>query len=716
MANPLIPDVKYATLITMGDGAKTEWEFNFAGGYISKDHVKAFTEDTSTGQLVIRPVEFVGPNTIRIAPAVANGLRLVIYRDTPKTDPIVDYTEGSIINESNLDKSNRQAVFIAAELADRVIADYDFSNALLYATVTATAAKVVAEGIDAKASAALATVAFLPTDGGASGVGFRQAGAETISTTVDAELKSFRSVAQYGALSDGMDITALLRKATANIGVGHHIRLPSGNYRLSGKVTIRASALIFDGEGSTITLTTSDAGIELAGSYNLLRSLTANQSTQVTTPTFIRVFNDATSKLSIHNTIKDCNAFDVYRAVDCYMNLNGSGEACYRTRITSCTFINKYRQKTWAGSFGVSFDGPHSGDAAGNDSRCEFVTVAGYENNYIINNSVVVQYVHCSGDGGGNLFNIAGNSSGIQITGGYYEYNTVLFATSGSVKYDLYLNSPSFSNWTTTSTGPGFTLVLGTLPAGAPIFTLTNGNFVSKLPTGEAEVSAINGIKFKTGISSTVRATLDNAGDWTFKSGRVLLEPGVTFGADVVQGYSGGSVPLTLSAANTVVIATANAERLRVTNAGDVLIPAVYTTTTQASANVVVGIDGTLMRASSAAKYKKNVQDVTEEQAAAVFQMRPVTYNSVSDTDDSAVSYLGFIADDMVDVCPSLVNFGPSRWERITDGGITREVPAKGAALIPEGVQYERITALLVKIVHMQDKAIKELQAAIKKG
>lgn len=166
MDNPLIPTVKYATLITEGDGVKENWDFNFTGGYISQDHIKAFTENTVTGELVIRPVTFVATNTVRITPAVADGLRLIIYRDTPKTEPLVDYTTGSIINESNLDNSNKQAVFIAAELADRVISNYDFSNALLYAVTTATEAITIASGVDAKASQALlnSTAAVITSD------------------------------------------------------------------------------------------------------------------------------------------------------------------------------------------------------------------------------------------------------------------------------------------------------------------------------------------------------------------------------------------------------------------------------------------------------------------------------------------------------------------------------------------------------------------------
>lgn len=230
MANPLIPDVKYATLITEGNGTQTEWEFNFAGGYISRDHVKAFTEDKVTGQLVIRTLDFVGPNTVRIAPAVANGLRLVIYRDTPKMEPIVNYTDGSVMSETNLDKSNQQAVFIAAELADRVVADYDFSNALLYAVETATDASNVANAIDGKAQQALdnsvtaiATsvaanntanttasslstfITSLASYAGAALVGIRRAGVNAVARTLAAFVADFPLTPKdYGCVCDGV--------------------------------------------------------------------------------------------------------------------------------------------------------------------------------------------------------------------------------------------------------------------------------------------------------------------------------------------------------------------------------------------------------------------------------------------------------------------------------------------------------------------------------
>lgn len=248
MDNPLIPAVKYATLVVMGDGVTTEWEFNFAGGYIAPEHVKAFTEDLTTGELVIRPLTLTQPNTAQIVPAVADGLRLFIYRDTPKTEPLVDYTSGSILNESSLDKSNKQAVFIAAELADRVIADYDFSNALLYAVTTATSASQVANGIDAKATTALsnsttalglATAAEdvtskLPTSLGAGLIGWLRNAANAVLRTVADKLSDVVSVKDFGAVGDGVtDDSTAIRRATAT---GKSVYFPAGQYRMLSTV------------------------------------------------------------------------------------------------------------------------------------------------------------------------------------------------------------------------------------------------------------------------------------------------------------------------------------------------------------------------------------------------------------------------------------------------------------------------------------------------
>lgn len=110
------PGYKYSVARFTGDGGKTDWDFNFAGGYVRRDHIKAYT--VINGVFTPLTYTWVGDNTVRIAPAVPLGVTLVIRRETPKDTPLVDFTDGAIINESNLDTNAEQAVFATAEMVD----------------------------------------------------------------------------------------------------------------------------------------------------------------------------------------------------------------------------------------------------------------------------------------------------------------------------------------------------------------------------------------------------------------------------------------------------------------------------------------------------------------------------------------------------------------------------------------------------------------------
>lgn len=138
-----------------GDGSTTIFNFTFTGGYLDRPHVKALILDADTRltkrQQVIQAGDFIGPFQLRILPAPAANEILVIYRDTPKDLPLVDFTDGAILNERNLDRNAKQAVFIAAEAFDQV------TNAITAAE--AAAALAVAAQLAAQASAAVALAA-----------------------------------------------------------------------------------------------------------------------------------------------------------------------------------------------------------------------------------------------------------------------------------------------------------------------------------------------------------------------------------------------------------------------------------------------------------------------------------------------------------------------------------------------------------------------------
>jgi len=103
------------------DGVQTVWNFTFQGGYIERSHVKAYYINQA-GTLVNVTVTdgmFIGPNQLSITPAIpATAQKFVIYRDTPKITPIVNYEDGANVSEVSLDTSNKQAIFGIAESID----------------------------------------------------------------------------------------------------------------------------------------------------------------------------------------------------------------------------------------------------------------------------------------------------------------------------------------------------------------------------------------------------------------------------------------------------------------------------------------------------------------------------------------------------------------------------------------------------------------------
>lgn len=134
----------YATNNFTGDGTTVNWNINFADGYIDTTNVKARYLD-NTGSYVDIAISSVAGNVVTISPAVANGQEFQIYRDTEKRFPLVDFSDGAILNETNLDTLATQAVMVSAEA-------FDQSN---NGVRIAGDSLVIAQGIDAKAQEAL---------------------------------------------------------------------------------------------------------------------------------------------------------------------------------------------------------------------------------------------------------------------------------------------------------------------------------------------------------------------------------------------------------------------------------------------------------------------------------------------------------------------------------------------------------------------------------
>lgn len=111
----------YLSIVEMpGNGVQEFWDFNFAGGYIEQAHVKAEVEDAAgvITPLVLEPADFITSTRIQVTPPVPTGSTIRIYRDTPREEPLVDFTGGSNFTEANLDILAQQAIFAGAEARD----------------------------------------------------------------------------------------------------------------------------------------------------------------------------------------------------------------------------------------------------------------------------------------------------------------------------------------------------------------------------------------------------------------------------------------------------------------------------------------------------------------------------------------------------------------------------------------------------------------------
>jgi tail fiber protein len=134
------PNYRYATQTWEADGVRTQYEIAFDGGYIRQSDVVAFSVlvDPDTGLVTDRTIhaltflsEAGTTATVQITPAVPTGRRVVIFRSTDKSEPLVNYEDDSVLTEANLDLANKQAIFGIAEIMDGLnSASVDITNSV----------------------------------------------------------------------------------------------------------------------------------------------------------------------------------------------------------------------------------------------------------------------------------------------------------------------------------------------------------------------------------------------------------------------------------------------------------------------------------------------------------------------------------------------------------------------------------------------------------
>ena len=117
----------------------------------------------------------------------------------------------------------------------------------------------------------------------------------------------------------------------------------------------------------------------------------------------------------------------------------------------------------------------------------------------------------------------------------------------------------------------------------------------------------------------------------------------------------------------------------------------------------------------SSARFKSDVEDLEDDYADRVLAMRPVWFRSATGNDPETYSYYGLIAEEVAEIDPRLVNFGPTPEcgcpDDPEDPGVV--VHSLECCNVPTGVQYDRLVPHLISVAKRQATQIADLTARL---
>ena len=282
----------------VGNGATTNFSVTFP--YLDRDHVGAKVNGSTVS------FSWVNSTTVSISPAPANGARVRLYRDTPSLTPNVDFQDGAIVTEEQLDTNAKQTLYVSQESEDEAAAalgptadatnwdgeskritnvddpvdDQDVATKAYVAQEVGAdyneqaeeaAAEAAASALAAAASAASAAAAFDSFDG-------RYLGAKAVAPTLDNDGNALATGALYfdTVLTrmrqwDGAAWVTIEPGITQVAGDARYARLTGGN-------TLTGTQDVTGGRIQVPTRTAGDNGTD-AASTAFVRSATIGRTT-----------------------------------------------------------------------------------------------------------------------------------------------------------------------------------------------------------------------------------------------------------------------------------------------------------------------------------------------------------------------------------------------------------------------------------------------------
>ena len=204
-----------------------------------------------------------------------------------------------------------------------------------------------------------------------------------------------------------------------------------------------------------------------------------------------------------------------------------------------------------------------------------------------------------------------------------------------------------------------------------------------------AELSLDSGfITFNTGTSFTEAMRIDASGNL------LVNDTGVSGNAEKFRITSGGTSSATAAAlfnnsAGTELFFVRSDGAFRTGSAA--VSP--YNNTAAVTANCFINTDGTLLRATSSRRYKKDISDARFG-LSDLLKLRPVNYKGINSEVDGDIVYGGLIA------------------EEVHDAGLTEFVEYNKENQ-PDALRYQHMVSLCIKAIQEQQAIIEALTARI---
>lgn len=229
--------------------------------------------------------------------------------------------------------------------------------------------------------------------------------------------------------------------------------------------------------------------------------------------------------------------------------------------------------------------------------------------------------------------------------------------------------------------GTGYPLIISNASATTAMTvtdlgTLTlQGNLALGAATGAATID-ING-----GNVASIRMYSAGASRWTF---------GYAAGSGTGNDFQWYNYGLSITAMDL------NYTNSNLTVQGTIRPAGATTTASAANAFMDSGNGNALIRSTSSRRYKTDIEPLDPAYANRVLDLTPVWYRSTSSVDNAGWSWFGLIAEDVAKIEPRLVHWTPEEDK-----------------LIPDGVQYDRLSVLLLDVVKQMRAEISALKAEI---